>query len=175
MGLYLWQLIGLALLLLVSFLIHLVLSRVLNPLIQRITQSKNYPSLIDEKIIWQIAKLLSIFLIVRFIKIFLPTLQLPISTAEFALAIITILSTILVLLILLKVVDVFMNYFRSFTEKTESKLDEQLIPILRRTIQAILVLIALIQIFYLLISMSQRLLQGSRLVAWLWHLLLKTP
>ena len=138
LGLAIWQYFGLLLLLLLGILMHIILSRILNPIVARISRSKLYPSLIEKGLIWQITRLISVLVVIRFVYFFLPALQLPIASAEFAFGVIKIVTIILGVLILLRALDIVMAYAQSFTKKTESKMDEQLMPILKRTVQAVI-------------------------------------
>lgn len=145
LGLATWQYLGLLMILLLGILIHFILSRILNPIVGRISKSKIYPSLIDPSLIWRIARLISVLLVIRLFNFFLPALQLPIASASFAFAVIKIVTIMLVILILFRVVDIIMAYAKRFTKQTESKLDEQLMPILKRSAQAVLLAGGIIQ------------------------------
>ncbi len=146
LGLSIWQYISLAIILLLSFLVHAILSRLLDPIVGRLSRSKLYPSLVDPELVHRIAKLISILLIFKMIRILLPVLLLPPATSAFAVIAIKVVNTILVMLIALRVTDVLILYFGKLTERTENKLDEQLVPILRRSAQVIIVIGAIAQI-----------------------------
>lgn len=150
LGLAVWQYLGLLILLVLAVLLHLLLTRVLNPIVSRLSRSRLYPSLIDRSLIRRIARIISVLLILRFIRMFLPPLQLPIETANFAFIIIRIVTTILVVVLVLRIIDIFIKYAENFTQKTTSRLDEQLIPIMKRGIQGIAVIIGIIQILHVL-------------------------
>lgn len=150
LGLAIWQYLGLALLIVLGFVFHFILRRILNPIVARLSRSKVYPSLISPELIHRIASLLSVLVIIRLIRIFIPLLALPVTVAKFVFLVITVITTILLLLIALRILDVFMAYGFRLTQRTESKLDEQLIPIIKRSIQAVLVIGAIIQILNVL-------------------------
>ncbi len=150
LGLALWQYLGLAFIIVISFLLHAIFSRVLSPIVKRFSSSKIYPSLIEPRLIKRIAQLLSVLLIIRIIKVLLPPLQLPIQAANFTFLVIKIVTTILIVLILLRILDIMLRYARVYTQKTDSKLDEQLMPILQRTLQSVVVVGGIIQILRLI-------------------------
>ncbi|MCI5081392.1 MAG: mechanosensitive ion channel family protein [Saprospiraceae bacterium] len=150
LGLAVWQYLGLAFIIVISFLLHAIFSRVLSPIVKRFSSSKIYPSLIEPRLIKRIAQLLSVLLIIRIIKVLLPPLQLPIQAANFTFLVIKIVTTILIVLILLRILDIMLRYARVYTQKTDSKLDEQLMPILQRTLQSVVVVGGIIQILRLI-------------------------
>jgi MscS family membrane protein len=150
LGLALWQYLGLLILLTAALLFHALLSRILNPVVRRLTRSKLYPSLINPEQVSRIASYASILIVLRLIHIFLPPLQLPIQTTQFAVITIRVITILLVLLILLQVVEMIIAYFKRYTTTTESKMDEQLVPILKRTLQAIIIIIGIVQTLSLL-------------------------
>ncbi|MCP3928340.1 MAG: mechanosensitive ion channel family protein [Bacteroidetes bacterium] len=146
LGLALWQYFGLALLLVLIAFLQYTLSRILKPIVRWIGYSRLTPSKEATILFWKLARFISLFLIVRLLTVLVPPLQLPIAAAEFTSIVIKILSAILIVLILLRTLDVFILYAGKFTEKTESKLDEQLLPILMRTFQVIIVIGGIIPI-----------------------------
>lgn len=146
LGLYTWQYVGIAIFLIALALLHFILSSLLNPIVRRLSQSRLKIIFIDEKLIKKIARIISILIIIQFSKIFLPALQLPILVAQAAIIILKIVSAFLLVLLVLRILDVFMLYVQRFTEKTESKLDEQLMPIVKKMLQAVIVVVGLIYI-----------------------------
>ena len=150
LGLAVWQYLGIGLLFLLSVLIHFVLSRLLNPIVKRLSRSRLYPSLVSPELVWKIARLLSLFLIIRFVTLFLPALQLPISISSFSLVVLKIVLTIFAVLIALRVLDVVMLYAGEVTARTENKLDEQLIPIMTRIFQVVIIIGGIVHILRLL-------------------------
>jgi MscS family membrane protein len=150
LGLAIWQYAGLIILLTMAILLHVLLSRLLNPVVSRFSRSKIYPSLVGRDLVGKIARLISILIILRFIRVFLPPLQLPIEAANFAFITITIITTVLFVMLALRIIDVVMKYAENFTQKTSSRLDEQLMPIMRRVLQVVAVAAGLIQVLHVL-------------------------
>lgn len=143
-GLAIWQYIGLLFLLVIAMLVHALLSRMLNPIVGRFARSKHFPSLIKTRRISRIAQLLSIVIILRLIQLFLPPLQLPIQTVSFAIATISILTILMIVLILMQIIEIAITYAERFTKKTDSKMDEQLVPIVKRSLQAVVIVAGII-------------------------------
>ena len=150
MGLAIWQYLGIALMLVFAFLIYALLNWLLRPIIRKMTSSKIATSLIEPKLVWSITRLISILIVVRLLLLLIPILQLPIEAINFAFLAIKIISTILLVLIFLRIIDVFMLHAGRLSKKTKSKLDEQLVPIIKRAFQAVVIIGGIIQILRLL-------------------------
>ncbi len=146
LGLAIWQYLGLFLILIFGLILHIILSRILNLIFGRL---KRHPAVVrkmSEFSVHKIARYISILIIIRFIKVLLPVLLLPVTSMEYAISIIRVLSVILVVLIALRIVDILMNYTHKFTQTTTSKMDEQLVPILRRFAQVFIILGGVLQL-----------------------------
>ncbi len=150
LGLAIWQLSGIVIMIVLAFLLHFLLSRALNPVVKRLSSSRLYPSLVAPSLVKRIAQLLSVWIIVRILKIFIPALQFEPEVLISAVRVANIVSTLLIMLIVLRVLDIFMLYFHKLTQRTENKLDEQVVPILKRSLQAVIILWAVFQALNLL-------------------------
>ena len=150
LGLAVWQYVGLGILLLILLIFQLILSRLLIPLVRRTSQSRVDPNLIEPKVIVRLSRLLSIFILIQFFKLALPMLQLPITVGPFVMTGLKIASSLIFMLGALTVVDIVVAYAKRFTSSTASKMDDQLLPIIRKGIQAVIVIGVLIQILRLL-------------------------
>lgn len=150
LGMALWQYFGLLILMSLGLVTHLVLSKILNPIIRRMSRSKSDSTFIQPKLITRIARLASVLIILRLIKLFLPVLLLPVTAGIFAINVIKISSTILIVLIAFGVLEIFIAYTRRFTQSTKSKMDEQLVPIIKRSVQAIIVIGGIAQLLQIL-------------------------
>jgi len=146
LGLKAWQFIGLLIILLGAIGVHFVLSRVLRPIVRRLSRSKLYPALVPTKLIWTIARLLSVLVVLWLIKLFLPPLQLPIEASNFAVLVIRLLSLVLIIGILLRTLDIILLYAGQAAQRTESKMDEQLLPVIERGVQFLIFAGAIIQV-----------------------------
>ncbi|NRB47871.1 MAG: mechanosensitive ion channel family protein [Saprospiraceae bacterium] len=150
LGFAIWQLSGIVIMIVLAFLLHFLLSRALNPIVKRLSSSRLYPSLVAPSLVKRIAQLLSVWIIVRILKIFIPALQFEPEALISAVRVANIVSTLLVMLIALRVLDILMLYFYQLTQRTENKLDEQVVPILKRSLQAVIILWAIFQALNLL-------------------------
>lgn len=145
LGLKAWQFIGLLFILLGAIGVHFVLSRVLRPIVKRLSRSKLYPALIPSKLIWTIARLLSVLVVLWLIKLFMPALQLPIEASNFAVVVIRLVSLVLIVGVLLRMLDIVLLYAGQATQRSESKMDDQLLPLVERGVQFLIFAGAFIQ------------------------------
>ena len=150
MGLALWQYLGIVILLFVIWLFHKILTGILLPIIRRFIQSRFHSDRVDKKKILKVARALSLFLVSLLARILVPVLQLPIASAEFTIISINIISTVILVVLAVRILRVIMDYALHYAQGTEHKMDEQLIPILNRILMILFVLAGLIHILRLL-------------------------
>jgi MscS family membrane protein len=93
----------------------------------------------------KMARLVSLLILLRFFRIMLPPLQLPIESSQFAIIVIKLLTILFVVMLIMNLLAVFITYGERYTQRTESKLDEQLVPIIKRTLQAVIIGVGIIQ------------------------------
>jgi MscS family membrane protein len=146
LGLMAWQYLGILFMLLAAYLAHLLLSRLIIPLVNLLARTRFKNLQISKRNITKVARILSFFVVVKFAQTFLPVLQLPIRMAEFAVVGLKILSTIIVMLLALRVMRIIVDYLYILAERSTSKLDDQLIPIVTKLGNFIIVILAVFQV-----------------------------
>lgn len=144
LGLALWQYLGFGLLILASFLAHKIMSWLLKLLINFLSDSR-LKEYLDPKKVLRIARAASLFLLVYFIQLFLPALLLPIELSKVLVLALKIASLAFGVILALRLADLLMLYFSRFTSKTESNMDDQILPIIQRVIQALIIIGGIIQ------------------------------
>ncbi len=145
LGLKVWQWLGLLILLCLAVIVHFLLSRILNPIVRRLSRFKAFPELVSPELIRKIARYASVFIILRLILAFLPTLQLPVEVASFTVVTIRLISIVILVLIGMRLVEMMVLYLDRRTQETESRLDEQLVPIIEGVIQFLVLAVGVIQ------------------------------
>jgi MscS family membrane protein len=98
----------------------------------------------------KLARYLSFLLIGWFIRIIVPALQLNIETSSFVQKAISIFMIVIVTLIILLLITIGLERAKTLALKTDSRMDDQLIPLLNRIIKIIVVIIAVIAILRLM-------------------------
>ncbi|MEM9822230.1 MAG: mechanosensitive ion channel family protein [Bacteroidota bacterium] len=150
LGLALWQYVAILMLLLMTWIFYRLLSRLLLPFVRRLANSRVQSEKVDTEALSKIAKIISILLLIQFLKIFIPVLQLPITVAGFSIVTVNIILTVLLVLLALSILNFVMTYATQYAQQTDHKLDEQLLPILRRMLGILFIIGGLIQVLRLL-------------------------
>lgn len=150
LGLAIWQYAGFILVILLLGLLHFFLRRLLGPILHRLSHWQKLPSLIDNQLLRKIAALASLVILLWLFRLLVPALQLPVGFNIVLIRIAKLINLILLALAALRMVEVLIRYATRYTEQTESKLDEQLMPILKRALQGGVILAAAMQGFRLL-------------------------
>ncbi|MEL6863389.1 MAG: mechanosensitive ion channel family protein [Bacteroidota bacterium] len=150
LGLSLWQYFGILLLLVLLAIFQRILSWLLRGIIRRMAESQFKPEWVDPVGVLKIARALSALILMFLLKLLLPILQLPIEIAEWTIIVVRIVLTLLIVLLALRVLKLVMGYATAYAKSTEHKLDEQLLPILRRALAILFVIGGVIHILTLL-------------------------
>ncbi|MGY6560267.1 MAG: mechanosensitive ion channel family protein [Nitritalea sp.] len=139
-GLHLWQLVGLFGLILLLFLAHKIMTVVLDRGFLYTLQYFGYGN-IAEKYLLPVARVISIYIIVELTLLFIRVLQLPIEVLSWLILILNAAKPFIITVVFYKIVDIVSAYFQRLAEKTASTLDDQLVPLLRKTLKAFVVLV----------------------------------
>ncbi|MHA7131208.1 mechanosensitive ion channel family protein [Algoriphagus namhaensis] len=139
-GLYLWQIIGLGILILLVFITHWLFTWLVDRGLLYLISKLGYGSM-GEQYLLPVAKVTSIYFIVLLLSLFIRVLQLPIEIWSWLVVIFMVLKPLMITIIFYKIVDVVAAYFVNLATKTESTLDDQLVPLLRKTLKAFVIVI----------------------------------
>jgi MscS family membrane protein len=140
LGLHFWQLAGLFILILLLFLSHKLITLLLDKVFLYFMAKLGY-GYVGEKYLLPVARITSIYLIVVLSSLFIRLLQLPIEVVAFALKVLNAAKPFIITIVFYKIVDIVSVYFSKLAEKTESTLDDQLVPLLRKTLKAFVVIV----------------------------------
>lgn len=149
-GLFLWQFLGIGFILFATYLLHLILSRILRPIITRISRLEAKANLDNQVHIWKIARLLSIWLILKFDKALLPMLLLPVGISSIVVISLKITGILLLMFVFLNILKIFVAYGVYMTERTDSKLDDQLVPIAEKVLKGLIIIAAIVSVLQIL-------------------------
>jgi MscS family membrane protein len=139
-GLQLWQLVGIFILILLVFLAHWVFTMIVDNILLYSFKKFGYGRL-GENYLLPVARVTSFYLLVLLLSIFIRVLQLPAEIWTWVLVIFRTLKPLLITLIFYKLVNVLAAYFARLATKTESTLDDQLVPLIRKTLKAFVIII----------------------------------
>ncbi len=139
-GLYIWQHLGILILIFLSFLLHKLLSFIFSRLLYRGARQLGYTKIVRPYLL-PVARPLSLFVVFVFIMIFFPLLQLPVEVTRYVSfgfrAVLPFFATI----VFYKLVDVFSLYLESLAGKGDSNLDDQVIPLIRKVLRVFVVVV----------------------------------
>ncbi len=138
LGLAIWQYSGMLILVLIAFLIHWIARFIFN----RIIHSMLIKFLGGEdarRFEWAISGFFSWMLVLVGINWVLPILQLPVNFSHYFFEALRVLIPVLVILIFYRLIDILGVYMYRAAKKTESTFDDQLIPIVRKTLKGLII------------------------------------
>jgi MscS family membrane protein len=139
-GLYIWQHMGILLVIFLSFLIHKFLSFLLSRLLYKGASKMGYDKLVRPYLI-PVAKPLSLFVVFVFIMVAFPLLQLPVEMAKYFTFFFKAILPLFATLVFYKLVDVFSLYLEKLSGKKDSGIDDHVIPIIRKVLRVFVVIV----------------------------------
>jgi len=140
LGLYVWQLIGILILITASFILHKLFTFIFEKLIIQVLFKMGYKQLADEVVV-PVAKPVSFLVIFPLLILFVPVLQLPITMAEYVIIGLRAIWPVFAIVFFYRLVDIISLYFGRLADKTESTLDDQLVPLVRKVLKTFVVII----------------------------------
>ena len=140
LGLYVWQLLGILMLTFTSFLTHRLFTLLFEKLIINLLHKTGYKDVADTYIL-PIARPLSVFFIVLLLVIFVPVLQLSAFTSQYIIVILKAALPLLGTMVFYRLVNILSYYLMKLAMTTESTLDDQLVPLIRKTLKSFVVVV----------------------------------
>jgi len=147
LGLHLWQHVGMLIITLLAIVTFWLLNWGLRWLLLLFKTNRANWQFLDKKQRRAIARFSSIALALWFAKMLTPAVQLPVRVNEFVNISIDIVMVLMIMMLGITLVNIFTHRIKPVTEVTESKMDEQLLPLVNRMIKIALIILA---IFYIL-------------------------
>ena len=137
-GVSLWQIIG-SIILIALFVILFFLFKAISMKGLKAMSATSINFFHDhQKLFQRISTLISALIALNITKVLLPGLQFGPKTSWLIISFLKVITALLIMILILKVVDIIYQYFYRFTKSTSSKMDEQLLPVLKRAVQIIL-------------------------------------
>lgn len=131
---------------LLSVLIYKLFFYLSEKFIKRYLKKSGYEGEQYEKYVSLIAKPLSIFLILLLFRLFVPALQLPASYSKYIMIVLDVLIPLLGTVIIYRFVNILSIYLGKLAAKTEGTLDDQLVPLLRKTLKTFVIIVGTLYI-----------------------------
>lgn len=141
-GLYTYQYIAIFILALVSTLIYRIFAFITERIFSRIVQRSGLVSVeTSDKYLWLLARPTSVFIIVLLLILFTPALQLPVTYSKYVNIILRVMLPLFGTVIAYRLVNIVSIFLAKAASKTESTLDDQLVPLLRKTLKTFVLII----------------------------------
>ena len=140
LGLYLWQHIGIMLLILVAILFHKLLTFIFNRLLYRGAHQLGYDQIVRPYLL-PVAKPLSLFAVFLLIMAFYPVLQLPPQASFYLSYIFKAILPFFGMLVFYKLVDVLGLYLERIAGDSETSLDNHVVPLIKKVLRVFVVIV----------------------------------
>lgn len=141
LGVELWQLIGFVILVLAAFVLSFFLRKVVTWVLSKMEHGLlKYTNEYTTKGVKKISKPLTYILVMLLFEKFLPGLQLNVNITNFIFTGFDFGYVIFWVSIFLTIVQVAVDAYKEFAEKSNSKLDDQLVPIINNLLKGIVIL-----------------------------------
>jgi len=140
LGLHLWQHITILIILLISFILHKLLTFLFVRVIAGFIHRFGHKTLADQYIP-KVARPLSLLLVFLFVAFTIKIVQLPIWINSWLIKAINAALPIFAALVFYNLVDVIGIYFQRMADRTESTLDDMLVPLIRKVLKVFVIII----------------------------------
>lgn len=145
-----WQYAGIFILILCTWLINYLLSYIVDLIILRLLYKNENLEVTHSKTVYKMANYISLVILVFFLKYFIGKLLLPSNISSVIISIMDIFQTVFILLLIFQIIALLKIYLTNYTAKTESKLDDQLVPVFSKGLKVIFSFIAFLHILALM-------------------------
>ncbi len=139
-GFKIWQLIGLFIVIVLAVLADKLLELAIRKFVRKLLIAQGHGE-IAKKLILPVTKPLSFLLILSVILLVIPGLMLPIQANKYLILGINALRPFLITIVAYKLTDLLSDYLMAKAKQTESTLDDQLVPLLRKVLKIFVILI----------------------------------
>lgn len=138
MGLYIYQYLGILILAMLSVIIHKIFTFLFERLLLNVLLQAGYERLAD-RFLLPVARPTSIFAVIILLRLFIPVLQLHADLSFWIMLVIRALLPLFATIVFYRFVDVLAMYLEKLAKRTESTLDDQLVPLMRKTLKTFVV------------------------------------
>lgn len=144
MGLYVWQVIGLFVWILLALVIRNLFERILTQYLTGWAKKTRIEW--DDLLLESVQKPLGLVVLTSFLLLSYTNLQFGVSINLYLSKILSISLSIAIFWVIYNLIDVFAEYLTHVTGRTENSLDDQLVPLVRKTLRVFIVVLGVIVI-----------------------------
>lgn len=146
LGLTTWQYIGIGIVFLLALALHRILTYFFGILLLRFLKRFEQGEAIVRKLVSPIARPISLLVLFLILLGIIPSLGLPVSLNRFILLSLRISAMVFAIMIALRFVDFGSAYAGKVAARTKGTLDDQLTPLLSKTIKVVIVMVGILYI-----------------------------
>ena len=138
LGLYLWQYVGIGIVIVISWLFYALLGALFGVIIKQLIKSPKVAR--ENRMVIQKAALPASIMVLTFLlEILVPVLQLPITLSKYIILVLNVLTPIYGTITAFRLVDLLNIYLFKKADETENTLDDQLIPLVAKMLKLSLI------------------------------------
>ncbi len=150
LGLFLWQYIGFILVLFIALLLYFLLDKLFKPIIVFLSD-RIFKRHLDVPVRYnKTSRVLSLLFIFWLLKYGIALLQLPIRLSAWLITALDIINVVLLSLLAYRIFDIFMSFTAQMAKGTRSKMDDQILPIVKQVVKLLIIAGAILKILILL-------------------------
>jgi MscS family membrane protein len=140
LGIQIWQYLGILIIITFAVILERLFEFIFLGVIRRFLVKKGSTK-IANKLVQPVTRPFSLFMVLSISLIFIPVLQLPIQVAKYVILGIKAVIPLLLTIVVYKMVDLFSDFLLAKAEETESTLDDQLVPLVRKILKIFVVIV----------------------------------
>lgn len=144
MGLYVWQVFGLFVWILLALVIRNLFERILTQYLSAWAKKTRIEW--DDLLLESVQKPLGLVVLISFLLLSYTNLQFGVSINLYLSKVLSISLSVAVFWVIYNLIDVFAEYLTHVTGRTENSLDDQLVPLIRKTLRVFIVVLGVIVI-----------------------------
>lgn len=144
-GLQLWQLVGILFIIFISLVFHKIFTLVIEKIIINFMIKRGYRQIANSYMA-PIAKPMSILIIFPILLLLVPVLQLPLKINTYSIIALKALWPVFATIVCYRIVDILGEYLVRLAGRTESTLDDQLVPLVRKALKVFVIIVGVLAI-----------------------------
>lgn len=144
-GLFLWQWIVIFIIITITVIIHKIFTLIIEKIIISLLVKRGHTK-IAKRYVEPVARPMSILIIFPILILLTPLVQLPIKINSYIIISLRAMWPVFFTLVAYRLVDVLSLYMTRLAEKTESTLDDQLVPMVRKAMKIFVIIVGVLAI-----------------------------
>ena len=140
LGLAYWKILGILILVLFSVIIYKVANFLILKVIIGMMEKRSHGK-VAARYVMPVSKPASLLVLVPVLMVLVPTLRLPIKINHFIFVTLDVVWPILATIIFYKLVDLLSIFLEKMAGRTETTLDDQLVPLVRKTLKIFVIVV----------------------------------